>query len=241
MNALSNLNLLENAGLQTVNLAGISVGAANEVQSLTITATSSDPGIIPNPTVNYTSPNTTGSLTFQPVANANGTVTVTVTVNDGQVANNTLTRTFTVNVSAVNSPPTLAALSNVTLNEDTGVQTVSLAGISTGATNENQMLTVTATSSIPGLIPTPTVSYTSPNATGSLSFTPSANSNGTAIITVTVNDGIRQQYGQPDLHGYGECQNDAPTLNALTTRTLPRTPGPDSESCRDQFGLPNEW
>src|SRR5688572_16148030 len=98
---------------------------------------------------------------------------------------------YTVPLPA-NNPPTLNAISNVTLNEDVGSQAVSLAGIGTGAPNETQTLTVTATSSNPGLIPNPTVTYTSPNGTGSLSFTPVANANGTATITVTVNDGQAQ-------------------------------------------------
>ena len=44
-------------------------GPANESQTLTVTATSSNPALIPNPTVTYTSPNATGSLTYTPVAN----------------------------------------------------------------------------------------------------------------------------------------------------------------------------
>ena len=48
---------------------------------LTVTATSSNPGLIPKPAVNYTSPQSTGTLTYTPVANANGTATITVTVN----------------------------------------------------------------------------------------------------------------------------------------------------------------
>ena len=76
--------------------------AANETQTLTVTASSSNTGLIPNPTVTYTSPNATGSLGFTPVANANGTATVTVTVNDGQAANNTVVQTFLVTVNAVN-------------------------------------------------------------------------------------------------------------------------------------------
>ena len=45
-------------------------------QALTVTAVSSNPGLIPNPTVSYTSPGTTGSLRFTPVANASGTATI---------------------------------------------------------------------------------------------------------------------------------------------------------------------
>jgi hypothetical protein len=56
--------------------------------------------LIPNPSVNYTSANTTGSLTFTPRHNANGTAVITVTVNDGQAQNNTMIRTFTVTVVA---------------------------------------------------------------------------------------------------------------------------------------------
>ena len=46
------------------------------------------------------------------MANAFGTATITVTVNDGQRANNTIARTFTVTVNAVNDPPTLDAIAN---------------------------------------------------------------------------------------------------------------------------------
>ena len=189
LNAISNLTINENAGLQTVSLSGITSGATNENQTLTVTAVSSNLGLIPNPTVNYTSPNTTGNLTFTPVANANGTATITVTVNDGGTSNNIVTQTFTVTVNAVNQPPTLNAIGNLIINENAGLQTVNLSGITSGAANENQTLTVTAVSSNPSLIPNPTVNYTSPNTTGTLTFTPVANATGTATITVTVNDG----------------------------------------------------
>ena len=76
---------------------------------------------------------------------------------------NTATGTVTVNVTAVNDPPTLDAIGNVTVNEDPGEQTVNLAGISAGG-GETQPLQVTATSSNPTLIPGFTIDYTSPNA-----------------------------------------------------------------------------
>ena len=157
LNLLVNLAINENAGLQTVNLSGISSGAANEVQTLTVTASSSNPSLIPTPTVNYASPNATGSVSFTPVAFAYGSATVTVTVNDGGASNNVVSRSFTVVVNPVNQAPTLDALANVTLNENAGLQTVNLSGISSGAANEAQTLTVTASSSTPSLIPAPAI------------------------------------------------------------------------------------
>ncbi|MBI2504877.1 MAG: ASPIC/UnbV domain-containing protein [Candidatus Latescibacteria bacterium] len=108
-------------------------------------------------------------------------------VNDGLV--DSPEATVTVNVTAVNDAPTLSAIANPSaVLEDAGVQTVNLSGIGTGAANETQVLTVTAISSNTVLIPHPTVTYTSPNATGTLSYTPLSQASGTATITVTVTD-----------------------------------------------------
>ncbi|MGO9476364.1 MAG: Ig-like domain-containing protein, partial [Limisphaerales bacterium] len=189
LNAIGSFSVNENAGLQTVGLSGITSGSTNENQTLTVTASSSNTNLVPNPAVNYTSANTTGFLTFAPVSNANGSVTITVTVNDGGASNNIVTQTFTVTVKPVNQPPTLNAIGSFSINENAGLQTVNLSGISSGAANENQTLTVTATSSNTGLIPNPTVNYTSANTTGFLTFAPATNANGSATITVKVNDG----------------------------------------------------
>ena len=189
LNALGNVTINEDSAQQTVSLTGITAGVGDLLQVLGITAVSSNPGLIPNPTVAYASPNATGTLGFTPVANANGAATITVTVNDSQLLNNLFSRTFTVTVNPVNDAPTLNTLNNLALGISAARQTVPLAGIGSGAANESQALTVTATSSNPSLIPTPTVTYTSPGATGSLAFTPTAGVTGTATITVSVNDG----------------------------------------------------
>ena len=189
LDPISNVVINESAGLQTVNLSGISTGSTNQTGPLTVTAFSSDPTIVSNPTVNYNSPNSTGSLTFAPVTNAFGQVTLTVMVDNGNTVSNTIIRSFTVTVNPVNVPPTLSPIANMVLNENAGLQTVTMAGISTGATNEIQPLTVTAVSSNPTLIPNPSVNYSSPNATGTLTFTPVTNAFGGATITVSVSDG----------------------------------------------------
>ena len=98
LNALGGLTINSNVAPQTVNLTGITSGASNEVQTLTVTATSSNTNLIGNPTINYTSPNTNGTLSFTPVFSRCGTATITVTVNDGGASNNLASRSFLVTV-----------------------------------------------------------------------------------------------------------------------------------------------
>jgi hypothetical protein len=227
LDPLGNITINEDAGAQTVNLSGISPGRSNEVQTLTISATSSSTSLIPNPTVTYSSPNATGTLTFTPVANATGTATITVTVNDGQPANNTVTQTFTVTVNPVNDTPTINSLNNLTINEGAGQQTVNLSGITSGAANESQTLTVTAASSVTGLIPNPTVTYSSPSTTGSLKFTPVTNVTGTATITVTVRDnGTSNNVTATSFTVTVIPINKPPKLNPLTNLTINEDAGP---------------
>jgi hypothetical protein len=189
LDSIADVTIAEDAATQSLTLTGITSGASNEVQTLTVTATSSDPTIIPNPVIAYTSPNSTGTLTFAPLSNANGAVIVTVTVNDGQTTNNLFSRNFVVTVYPVNDAPTLNPIPDLTILNNAGPQLVQLSGISSGASNENQPLTVIATSSNPALIPNPGISYTSPNSGGTLTFAPNSATNGVATLIVTVNDG----------------------------------------------------
>jgi hypothetical protein len=188
LNAIGSVVINEDAPTQTISLSGISAGAA-ESQALSVTATVSSGGAVGAVAVNYSSPNSTGTLTFTPIANASGTNVITVTVNDGQATNNVVSRSFTVVVNPVNDTPTLNSITDITIPQNAGTQSVSLSGITSGAPEENQTLAVTASSSNPTLIPNLTVNYTSPNTSGNLQFAPAANQSGSAIITVSVNDG----------------------------------------------------
>ena len=229
LNPISNLTLNENAGLQTVNLSGITSGAANENQTLTVIASSGNTNLIPNPTVNYLSSNTNGSLSFTPVANASGSTTISVRVNDGGASSNTITRTFTVTVNPVNQPPALDPVSNLTINENAGLQTVNLSGITSGAANENQTLTVTAASGNTNLIPKPTVHYTSANTNGSLTFTPVANANGSTTVSVTVNDGgASNNIVSRTFTVTVNPVNQPPTLNPISNLTINQNTGPQT-------------
>lgn len=180
------LNILEDAGVQNVSLSGITDGGA-EGQTLVVTATSNNTGLIPNPTVTYTSPNTTGSISFTPVANASGTADITVTVNDNGGGTQTVSRTFTVNVTAVNDVPSFAKGPDQTVSEDAGAQTVNpwatAISAGTGDTGQTVNFQVTGNTNAALFSVQPSVS-----PTGVLTYTPAANTSGTAAITIVLKD-----------------------------------------------------
>jgi hypothetical protein len=128
LDPIANVSILNNVGVQTVALTGISAGGG-EIQPLQVTATSSNPSLITAPSVLYSSPATNGVLNFKPNTNATGTAVISVTVNDGQAQNNTVTRSFTVSVAA----PVLVP--NITLASPTdGASFTAPATVPIGAT-----------------------------------------------------------------------------------------------------------
>src|SRR5262249_1386672 len=146
-------------------------------------------GLIPNPSVNYASPNATGTLTYTPIANQFGSATITVTVNDAATGKS-VAHTFVVNVQQVTNAPTLGSIPNpAAIVQNSGAQTICLTAITSGLGNSHAV-TVPATSNNLTLIPNPSVTYSSPNTTGTLTFTPNANQFGSATITVTVTDTV---------------------------------------------------
>jgi hypothetical protein len=81
----------------TVNLSGISDGEGFG-QKITIAASSDNPELIPNPTVNYIDGQSIGTLTFEPTANKVGTAKITLTLTDDGTPTGITTMQFTVNV-----------------------------------------------------------------------------------------------------------------------------------------------
>jgi hypothetical protein len=184
LNALNNISINQNAATQSVPLSGITSGSSGENQTLTVTATSSNAGLIPNPSVSYVSPNTTGTLTFTPVSGASGSATITVTVNDGQASNNIVTRTFVVNV---NGKPTISAIPNqsIAINANTGPLPFVISDAQTPAGN----LVVTATSSAPSLLPVGNIIFGGTGGNRTVTLTPVPGQTGSATVTLTVSDG----------------------------------------------------
>jgi uncharacterized delta-60 repeat protein len=178
-----------------VSLAGV-VSPPSANLPTRATATSSNTAVVPNPTTVDASAGNPSHLVISPAIGQSGVATVTVTIEDGGLDrdldtpddNVFATQQFLVTVVADNATPTLDALTNVTILENAAEQVVALSGITAGG-SDVQPLRVTASSSDTALIPNPTVTYSSPNATGSLAFTPTPHKHGAATITVTVEDG----------------------------------------------------
>ena len=91
--------------LQVVNLSGISAGAANENQGIVLSASANIPNLLSNLSIDYTSPDQEGRLTFSVNKNVSAVVEVSVLINDnggtqdGGIDENMVT--FTVNIDQV--------------------------------------------------------------------------------------------------------------------------------------------
>jgi hypothetical protein len=182
-------------------------------------------------------------LRYTPVADKSGSVVITVTVRDagldgtpGNEDDGEVVQTFTVRVDAVNDAPTLDPIGDpAAIVEDAGEQTVALSGITAGG-GENQTLSVMAFSGDTALIPNPTVSYTSPNPTGSLRYKPVANMSGTALITVTVRDA--------GLDGNLGTEDDGTVMRTFTVEVLRDFDGdgiPDIDDPDDDNDGMEDW
>ncbi|MDQ3688413.1 MAG: Ig-like domain-containing protein [Acidobacteriota bacterium] len=242
--------VLEDASTQSVAWAtSISAGASNESgQTLTFSVSnnnnalfSAQPAIAPN-----------GTLTYTPAANANGTATVTVQLKDNGGTDNggidtSAAQTFTVTITPVNDAPSFTKGGNQAVLEDAGAQSVAWAtNISAGPADESgQTLAFLVSNNNNTLFSTqPAIA-----ADGTLTYTPVADANGTATVTVQLKDNGGAANGGADSSGAQTFTltvkevNDAPTANADAKSTAEDTPGSFSAAdllTNDNKGPANE-
>jgi hypothetical protein len=134
----------------------------------------------------------TGTLTYTPAPNAYGSAMISVTLkDDGGTANGgqdtSATLSFMINVNAVNEAPTFTKGADQTVNEDSGFRSVQnwATNISAGPNESAQSLDFVVT----GNTNTALFSFApSINSFGTLTFSPAANANGSAVITVVLKD-----------------------------------------------------
>jgi Big-like domain-containing protein len=203
-----NVTVNEDSGAYSAAWAtAISAGPPDEAgQTLTfVIVNNSNPGLF---SVGPAISGTTGNLSFTPAPNAFGSATIVVhlmdnggTANGGQDTSSPDV-SFTIDVTAVNDAPSFTSGGNVTVNEDSGAYSAAWATAISAGPNESQTLTfVIVNNSNPGLFSVaPAIDAT----TGNLSFTPTANTAGSATITVHLMDnggtaGGGQDTSSPDV------------------------------------------
>ncbi len=198
------ISVLQTAGSQTVFnwVTNINVGASNEryEQGMSFVMTNDNPTLfLESPYIEWD-----GSLHFTPNPNAAGTALVTAYIRDTGGTNyggidTSLPKQFTVTVLPVNHPPSflLSALEHVS-NEDAGPQIVTawLTNILAGPEDEaGQTLTFALTCDNAALFAVqPAIS-----SAGSLAYMAAANANGTARITVSLQDNGGTENGGSDI------------------------------------------
>lgn len=181
--------ILEDAGLQTVNIAtNISPGPFEESQTVTFSVThNSNPGLFSvAPAIS-----SNGTLTYTPAANAYGDAVIRyVAVDNGGTANGGVDTSteegFTISITPVNDAPTFTKGANQTVNEDAGFQFVSnwATNISQGP-NEFDSFSFQVTNNTNSSLfsQQPTVS-----TSGTLTYSPAFNASGSADITIVLKD-----------------------------------------------------
>ncbi len=190
--ALADISVAEDAAEQTVSITTVSPGlsADESGQTVTFTVASGDTAIIADADLAISGTGATRTLTYTPTADAVGDVTITVTADDSQVLNNTTVDSFVVTVTEVNDVPAVDAIGDQIIAEGV-TNSVTVAGLlAGGATDEDaQILTLSATSDTPGVVPDPTfddASFVEGDTDPTLTFTPIGT--GTVTITVTAED-----------------------------------------------------
>ncbi|MBN8468856.1 cadherin-like domain-containing protein [Corallococcus exiguus] len=155
---------------------------------LTVSATSSNPALVPNAPANLIVGGSSGSRTLKvvPAANASGSTIITLSVSDGSATTST---TFTVDVTEVNDVPTLSSLADQRFpaNSSTGDLAFTVGDVETAADG----LTVIATSSNPDLVPNAPANlvFGGSGTSRTLKVVPVANASGSTTLTLSVSDG----------------------------------------------------
>jgi hypothetical protein len=184
-----NQSVSEDAGPQSVSnwATAISAGPNEGTQTVSFVVTNDNNALFSaQPAVS-----STGTLTYTPAANANGTATVSVYAqDDGGTANGgddtSPTQTFTITVGAVNDAPSFTSGGDVTVLEDSGAYSAAWAtSISAGPADESgQTVTFSVSNDDNALF----ASQPAIDASGVLTFTTAANASGSATVTVALSD-----------------------------------------------------
>lgn len=178
--------------------------------SLIISVGSNDPELLPASGFSLGGFGTNRLLSINPAANRSGQATVTVTVSDGQASSSTV---FDIFVNAVNDPPTISTIADQSTNED-----LPLNGIAFTVNDIDNEFGVEVSSSDALLFPPGSLTISGSGTNRQLALAPATNRFGSALITVTVNDG--QASASTTFLVNVAALNDTPTVSPIANQTI---------------------
>ena len=182
------VTVAEDSGAYSTNnfATNISAGPANEsAQTVSFVVTNNNNALFSaQPAISAA-----GTLTFTPAPNAFGNITVTVIAVDSGGApgvSNFAPQTFSITITNINDAPAIAfATNNLVVPEDAGaVSSNAFLTLSPGPFNEPGTVAITSVVNNNNSLFSVQPAFTG----GTLTFTPAANSNGVATVTVIAQD-----------------------------------------------------
>lgn len=168
------------------------------------------------PDANITLGGTTGDRTIaiQPAANQSGRATITVTVTDagGLVGRDV----FTLDVTAVDDPPTISDIPNQTINEDgaTAALPFTIGDVDTALAS----LTLATATTDSTLIPLTGITLSGTGANRTVTVRPAAGRSGSARVTITVTGGTLS--ANDSFTVTVNPVNDPPTISDIPDQTV---------------------
>lgn len=177
-------NQTTNEDTATKPLAFKIADADTAATKLKLTATSSNPKLVPASGVVFAGTGTNRTVTIKPAKNQNGKATITLTVSDGALKAQTA---FTLTVKGVNDAPTVSKIASQSLASDGSSKTLTFT-IGDAETSPTK-LKLSRTSSNPTLVPHAGIVFGGSGASRTVKITPAKGATGRATITLTVSDG----------------------------------------------------
>lgn len=184
MDQVQDVMVEENALEQTIQITGIAL-EGGDVSNLTLTHVNSNETLFSSFEISDIANDGTANITFTPATDKNGEALISLTLADKN--GSSITNYFTINVEETIVTLTMDQVDNVTINENESEQTISLSGISIDG-GQMSSLSLNHASTNDNLFSKFEISDIANDGTATITYMPTADAYGEAVITLTLSD-----------------------------------------------------
>lgn len=188
---VSDVLVMEDSGKSYIYINGISDGDESDIQNVDVDVSTDNSSLFSELYLLYTKGFSTAKLVYRPAPNKSGQTTIHLNItDDAGTAHNgkdTYIYTFNFTVEAINDAPYINPMSEIVVDEDSGLKSTEINGLYDGDNNQ-QEIEISYTSSNPSLLSSFMISYKQKNPVVVVNFVPAENQNGVTTITLTIKD-----------------------------------------------------